>query len=49
LLSATSLFDARTFARASRTFQVAKRLLRVLPPVRNTLQYHRYAFGPAGS
>jgi O-methyltransferase involved in polyketide biosynthesis len=49
LLTATSLFDARTFARASRTFQVAKRLLRVLPPVRNTLQYHRYAFGPAGS
>ncbi|MCW2519976.1 MAG: O-methyltransferase involved in polyketide biosynthesis [Mycobacterium sp.] len=49
LLSATSLFDARTFARASRTFQVAKRLLRVVPPVRNTLQYHRYAFGPAGS
>lgn len=49
LLAATSLFDARTFARASRTFQVAKRLLRVLPPVRNTLQYHRYAFGPAGS
>jgi O-methyltransferase involved in polyketide biosynthesis len=49
LLSATSLFDARTFARASRTFQVAKRLLRVVPPVRNTLQYHRYAFGPPGS
>jgi O-methyltransferase involved in polyketide biosynthesis len=49
LLSATSLFDADTFARAPRTFQVAKRILRVAPPVRNTLQYHRYAFGPARS
>jgi O-methyltransferase involved in polyketide biosynthesis len=48
LLAATSLFDARTFARAPRTFQAAKQLLRVVPPVRNTLQYHRYAFGPAG-
>jgi O-methyltransferase involved in polyketide biosynthesis len=49
LLAATSLFDAQTFARASRTFQVVKRALRVVPPVRNTLQYHRYAFGPVGS
>jgi O-methyltransferase involved in polyketide biosynthesis len=49
LLAATSLFDAQTFARASRTFQVAKRVLRLVPPVRNTLQYHRYAFGPVGS
>lgn len=47
LLAATSIFDAGTFARASRTFQVAKRVLRVAPAVRNTLQYHRYAFGPA--
>jgi O-methyltransferase involved in polyketide biosynthesis len=49
LLAATSLFDAQTFERASRTFQVVKRALRVVPPVRNTLQYHRYAFGPVGS
>jgi O-methyltransferase involved in polyketide biosynthesis len=49
LLAATSLFDADTFAGASRTFQVAKRLLRAVPPVRNTLQYHRYAFGPAAA
>jgi O-methyltransferase involved in polyketide biosynthesis len=47
LLAATSIFDAGTFSRASRTFQVAKRVLRVAPAVRNTLQYHRYAFGPA--
>jgi O-methyltransferase involved in polyketide biosynthesis len=49
LLSATTLFDAHTFTRASRTFHVANRILRLVPPVRNTLQYHRYAFGPAES
>jgi len=25
---------------------VARRMVRVVPPVRKTLQYHRYAFGP---
>ncbi|BBY29231.1 class I SAM-dependent methyltransferase [Mycolicibacterium sediminis] len=47
LLAATTLFGASTFAKASRTFRAIKPLLRLAPPVRNTLQYHRYAFGPA--
>lgn len=46
LLIAVPFFDASTFNRASTPFQRAKRLARVLPPVRKALQYHRYAFGP---
>jgi O-methyltransferase involved in polyketide biosynthesis len=46
LLIAVTLFDASTFRRASATFQLSKRLVRVVPPVRKMLQYHRYAFGP---
>ncbi len=48
LLSAVTFFDAATFRRAPTGYQVAKRLVRIAPPVRRTLQYHRYAFGPAG-
>ncbi|MCW2558188.1 MAG: O-methyltransferase domain protein [Mycobacterium sp.] len=47
LLIAVSLFDASTFGRASAEFRLARRLVRVVPPVRKMLQYHRYAFGPA--
>ena len=47
LLAATTLFGASTFVKASKTFRAVKPLLRLVPPVRNTLQYHRYAFGPA--
>ena len=47
LLIALPFFDASTFSRASTAFQVARRIVRVAPAVRKTLQYHRYAFGPA--
>ena len=46
LLIAQSFFDASTFSRVARPFRVARRMVRVVPPVRKTLQYHRYAFGP---
>lgn len=46
LLNAVTLFDASTFSRASKVFHLAKHVLRLIPPVRNSLQYHRYAFGP---
>jgi O-methyltransferase involved in polyketide biosynthesis len=46
LLTAVSFFDASTFSRAPVAFQLARRLVRAMPPLRNTLQYHRYAFGP---
>ena len=45
LLIAVSFFDASTFDRASTGFRLARRLARVVPPVRRALQYHRYAFG----
>jgi O-methyltransferase involved in polyketide biosynthesis len=48
LLAALPFFDATPFGQASTAFQVARRLVRAVPPVRKTLQYHRYAFGPAG-
>jgi len=46
LLSAVTLFDATTFRAASRRFRLAGRLVRAFPPLRRSLQYHRYAFGP---
>jgi O-methyltransferase involved in polyketide biosynthesis len=46
LLTAQSFFDAATFSRVSGPFRLARRMVRVLPAVRKTLQYHRYAFGP---
>jgi O-methyltransferase involved in polyketide biosynthesis len=45
LLIAVSFFDASTFNRASAAFQFARHLVRAVPPVYKTLQYHRYAFG----
>jgi O-methyltransferase involved in polyketide biosynthesis len=47
LLIAVTFFDASTFRRASATYQLSRRLVRVVPPARKMLQYHRYAFGPA--
>ncbi|MDP0397876.1 class I SAM-dependent methyltransferase [Tsukamurella strandjordii] len=41
-----SFFDASTFPRDSRLLSALGRLGRVLPPVRNAVQYHRYGFGP---
>jgi O-methyltransferase involved in polyketide biosynthesis len=46
LLTAVSFFEASTFRRASAGFRLARRVVRVVPPVRTALQYHRYAFGP---
>jgi len=46
LLTAVTFFDASTFSRASLAFRLAKQLARMVPSLRRTLQYHRYAFGP---
>jgi O-methyltransferase involved in polyketide biosynthesis len=46
LLTADSIFDASPGRRASAGFRLARRVVRVVPPVRRMLQYHRYAFGP---
>jgi O-methyltransferase involved in polyketide biosynthesis len=46
LLIAVTFFDASTFRRASAGFRLAGGLVRVVPPLRTALQYHRYAFGP---
>lgn len=46
LLAAVPFFGASTFDRSSLPFRIARRLVRALPPVRTSLQYHRYAFGP---
>jgi O-methyltransferase involved in polyketide biosynthesis len=46
LLTAVTFFDATTFNRTSAAFRLAGRLVRAVPPLRRTLQYHRYAFGP---
>jgi O-methyltransferase involved in polyketide biosynthesis len=46
LLIADPFFDASTFNRASARFRLSKRVVRVVPPARKMLQYHRYAFGP---
>jgi O-methyltransferase involved in polyketide biosynthesis len=45
LLAAVTFFDAATFSRASAGFRVASHVVRVVPPLRRALQYHRYAFG----
>ncbi|MGE2717239.1 class I SAM-dependent methyltransferase [Mycolicibacterium litorale] len=45
LLTTVTLFDADPFVRASAAFRFGKRLVRLIPPLRNALQYHRYAFG----
>lgn len=46
LLVADTFFSATTFDRTSVGLRTAKRLIRLVPPVRKSLQYHRYAFGP---
>lgn len=48
LLTSASLFDADTFARASAAFRLARRVVPMVPRLRNALQYHRYAFGGDG-
>ncbi|PRC42721.1 methyltransferase, partial [Mycobacterium sp. ITM-2017-0098] len=46
LLASATLFDASTASRTSAPFKALGRAIRILPPVRNAIQYHRYAFGP---
>jgi O-methyltransferase involved in polyketide biosynthesis len=46
LLTAVTFFDAATFSRTSAAFRLARHLVRAVPPLREMLQYHRYAFGP---
>ena len=49
LLAATTFFDADTYALTGKGMQALKRAVRLLPPLRNALQYHRYAYGdPTG-
>ena len=49
LLSAATFFDASTYSRTGKGLQAAKRAVRLLPPLRKALQYHRYAFGSAAA
>ena len=46
LLASATLFDAGTASRVTKPWRALGRAVRVLPPVRNALQYHRYGFGP---
>lgn len=46
LLAVATLFNASTADRGTGPFRALRRVLPALPPVRNALQYHRYAFGP---
>jgi O-methyltransferase involved in polyketide biosynthesis len=46
LLTSATFFDASTFSRASGPLRMARHVIRLVPPLRKSLQYHRYAFGP---
>jgi O-methyltransferase involved in polyketide biosynthesis len=46
LLTTATLFDASTFSRVPSGFRLVGGLVRLVPPLRTALQYHRYAFGP---
>ena len=45
LLAAATFFDASTYARTGRGMHALKRLVAAVPPLRTSLQYHRYAYG----
>lgn len=47
LVDAVTFFDASTFDRATGALRVMRQLVRPLPPLRRTFQYHRYAYGSA--
>jgi O-methyltransferase involved in polyketide biosynthesis len=49
LLAATTFFDADTYARTGRGMQAVKRAAALVPPLRTSLQYHRFAFGDPAS
>jgi len=46
LLAAATFFSASTYSRTSKGLQGIKRAVRLIPPLRKALQYHRYAYGP---
>ena len=46
LLAAVPFFDASTYSRVSKGYQVLRRCARAVRPIHRALQYHRYAFGP---
>lgn len=46
LLAAETFFGASTFDRTEGGLRAARHLIRLVPPARKALQYHRYAFGP---
>ena len=46
LLAAETFFSASTYSRTSKGMRALKRAVRLLPPLRKALQYHRFAFGP---
>jgi O-methyltransferase involved in polyketide biosynthesis len=46
LVDGVTFFDASTFGRASGVFRLMRQLVRPMPPLRRTFQYHRYAYGP---
>ncbi len=46
LLASATFFDASTFRRTKGAFRAIKKMVRVVPPLRKSLQYHRYSFGP---
>jgi len=46
LLAAATFFSASTYSRGSKGLQALKRAVRLIPPLRTALQYHRFAFGP---
>jgi O-methyltransferase involved in polyketide biosynthesis len=46
LVDGVTFFDASTFGRATGVFRVMRQLVRPLPALRRTFQYHRYAYGP---
>ena len=47
LLDAVTFFDASTFPRAFTRHRAIRRASRLVPALRKSLQYHRYAFGAA--
>ncbi len=47
LLAAATFFTASTYSRTGKGLQALKRAVRLVPPLRTSLQYHRYAFGRA--
>lgn len=46
LLAAATFFDASTYSRTGPAMKALKRAVRLVPPLRKALQYHRFAFGP---